>query len=281
MRAYVGFVRHHSLLSGWRKRLSVCIVLFGLAQIASAAGGPQEQSLTAAGFQQNIGEKLAVGTKFLDDNGLVTTLNDALNGKPAILVFAWYDCPNLCSILLDDLTANLEKLSWQAGKEYSLVVIGIDPGQGVEEAAAVRRRLAKRLKRPASEEGWHFLSGGKQEISLLAEQSGFEYAWDDKSKQYSHPTGLVLVTPEGVIGRYLMGIQFAPDSLRTALAETSGSQLGDVVDALLLRCFSFDPASGQYTLRVLEVTRVAGSGFVLLLLLAFGIYWYRDRRRAV
>lgn len=261
-------------------RIVYIAALFLTLGVTHAAGATlQSDALAAARFEQHIGTRLPLKTAFTDSTGTQLTLADAIDGKPTILVLAWYGCPNLCSLLLDNLTASLAKISRQPGKDYHLVVIGIDPNEGREDAAAMRNRLLHKPGVPASGQGWYFFSGNEAQIASIARASGFEYAYDADSAQYSHPTGLVMVTPGGVIGRYLMGIDFAPRDLRLALSETSGGKLGSPVDNLLLRCFGFDPTTGQYSLRIMQLTRIVCSVFVVLLLFFLLVWLRRGRRR--
>lgn len=263
------------------RRIAYIVALLLTFAVASAAGATlQSDVLAAARFEQHIGTRLPLKTAFIDSTGKQLTLADAIAGKPTILVLAWYGCPNLCALLLDNLTASLAKINRQAGKDYHLVVVGIDPKEGREDAAAIRNRLLRRPAAPANGQGWYFLSGAEQQIASVARASGFEYAYDADSAQYSHPTGLVMVTPNGVISRYLMGIDFTPRDLRLALSETSGGKLGSPVDNLLLRCFGFDPTTGKYSLRIMVVTRIVCSAFVVLLLF-FLLVWLRRKQREV
>ena len=126
-------------------------------------------------------------------------------------------------------------------------------------------RVSSRYRRPGTENGWHFLTGAEPAIERVANAAGFRYAWDEETRQFAHPTGIIVVTPDGRPARYLFGIEYGPRDVRLALVEASEGKVGSVADALLLYCYHYDPMTGRYGLYVMRAIRVAGAATVLLI----------------
>ena len=155
-------------------------------------------------------------------------LGQFFGARPVVLALAYYECPMLCTQVLNGMTGALKTLSFDAGKDFDVVVVSIDPRDNFRLAADKKASYVERYGRPATAAGWHFLTGTEASIKPLTEAIGFRYAYDDNLKQYAHGAAIYVATPKGVIARYLLGIDFAPRDLRLALVEASNNQLGSV-----------------------------------------------------
>jgi protein SCO1/2 len=189
------------------------------------------------------------------------------------LLFAYYDCPMLCTQAINGLATALDVLSLDPGKEFEIVTVSFDPRDTPATAAAKKAVYLQRYKHPGAAAAWHFLTGEQPSIARLTKAAGFRYAWDPQTQQFAHPTGVIVLTPDGRLARYLFGIEYGPRDLRYAIVEASSGKVGNVVDALLLYCYHYDPATGRYgvaimrTLRLAGVATVVGLGSLILVLI--------------
>jgi len=246
------------------------------------AGTPASQvppALREIGFDQNLDQKIPLDTMFRDETGRTVRLGDYFRTRPVVLVFAYYDCPMLCTLVINGLSSALGVLSLNAGSDFEIVTVSFDPRDTPKSASAKKATYLERYKRPSAAEGWHFLTGDRASIDTLTKAAGFRYVWDSATNQFAHPTGVIVLTPEGRIARYLFGIEYGPRDLRLALVEASAGKVGNRVDSLLLYCYHYDPMTGRYGLAIMRAMRIAGAttvlalgGFILLML-------KRDKRR--
>src|SRR5262249_28069661 len=241
------------------------------------AADPERPSiLRQVAFDQRIGETVPSDVVFRDEDGRTVRLGDYLGPKPVILVPAYYECPMLCTLVLNGVVSALRALPFDAGREFTVVVFSFNPRESSELAAAKKATLLEQYRRPEAAAGWHLLVGDEDAIRRLTDAIGFRYAWDPAQQQYAHASGLVVLTPEGRIARYFFGVEFAPRDLRLALVEAADHRIGSVVDQLLLFCFHYDPATGRYSRVALGAVRWAGVATVLLLAGAIVLFLRRE-----
>ena len=199
--------------------------------------------------------------------------------RPVVLAFAYYDCPMLCTLVLNGLTSALNVISLEPGTDFELVTISFDPRDTPAAAAAKKASYLERYKRPGAAAGWHFLTGGQASIDRVTQAAGFRYVWDADTRQFAHPTGIVVLTPDGRLARYLFGVEYGPRDLRFAIVEASAGKVGTPVDSLLLYCYHYDPMTGRYGLIVMRALRVAGAATVLALGAFIVVMVRREKRR--
>jgi protein SCO1/2 len=258
----------------------LAVVLCASVRPVAAEDGQRPAILRDVAFDQRLGAQVPLDLAFRDETGATVTLRDELGGKPALLVPAYYECPMLCTIVLNGVVSALRALSFDVGKEFRVVTFSFNPRETSELAAAKKATYLGDYRRPGAAAGWHFLVGDEPSIAALTQAIGFRYAWDTESKQYAHASGLVVLTPGGRISHYFFGVEFAPRDLRLALVEASGEHIGSLVDQLLLFCFHYDPATGRYSRVALNAVR-AGGVLTLAALGAFvGLMLRRDAVRA-
>jgi protein SCO1 len=215
--------------------------------------------LGKVGIDQKIGQQLPLDSIFRDENGRDVKLGQFFGTRPVVLALAYYECPMLCTQVLNGMTGALKTLSFDAGRDFDVVVVSIDPKDNFRLAADKKVTYLEHYGRPSTAGGWHFLTGTEASIKPLAEAIGFRYAYDPNLKQYAHGAAIYVATPKGVIARYLLGIDFAPRDLRLALVEASNNRLGTMTDQVLLLCYHYDPAVGKYGVAILNSVRV---GFI-------------------
>jgi protein SCO1 len=241
---------------------------------AVTPGYKQEPGMNAAtlpaplreiGFDQNLDKMVPLDTVFTDESGRTVKLGDYFGKRPVVMVFAYYDCPMLCTMVINGLASALDVLTLEPGKDFEIVTVSFDPRDTPATARAKKAAYIARYHNPHAAAAWHFLTGRPDSIARLTRAAGFRYVWDTETKQFAHPTGVIVLTPDGRLARYLFGIEYGPRDLRYAIVEASGGKVGSPVDSLLLYCYHYDPATGRYGLVVMRAVRVAGAGTVLAL----------------
>ena len=237
--------------------------------IPEVAPATVEAIAARVAFDQRLGAQVPLDAVFREDTGQPVTLGYILGGRrPALLVLGYKDCPMLCSMVLDGLTETLTQLRATTGRDFELIDLSIDPRETPAQAAAQKRVYFKRYYRHGADAGWHFLtSPDEATIQRVAAAIGFRYAYDASSKQYAHPSGLVVLTPDGTVSRYFFGVNFAAKDLHAALAAASTRQIGSPIAKLLLLCFHYNPATSKYGSLIINSLRAAG---VLTILVLFG-----------
>jgi len=236
-----------------------------------APGNTMPGPLREVRYEQRLNEQAPLALPFRDETGRAVKLGDYFGRRPVLLVFAYYHCPMLCDMVLQGVETSLKPLSLAPGRDFDVVVASIDPKETPALAAAKKQEILARYGRPATAGGWHFLTGPQPSIDRLANAAGFRYVYDPQSNQFAHAAGLVILTPEGRISRYLFGIEFAPRDVKLGLVESAGGKIGGVVDQVLLYCFHYDPAIGRYSAATLAIVRLASiatvAGLVLMIVL--------------
>jgi protein SCO1/2 len=230
------------------------------------------------GFDQKLGNTVDLDLPFVDESGHGVRLRDYMKGRPVVLSLAYYRCPMLCQLGLQGLASSLKPLAFGPGREFEVVTVSFDPRETPELAQTARASSLLTYGRPEGRTGWHFLTGGEEAIRKLTDAVGFRYAWDEESGQYAHATGIVILTPEGRVSRYLFGIDYAPKDLRLALIESAGGRIGTLTDRLLLLCYRYDPHTGRYSALAMTAVR-AGAILSVLGIGSFVILSVRRERR--
>jgi protein SCO1/2 len=213
-------------------------------------------------FEQKLDGQVPVGATFRDENGAEVRISDYLGKKPVAFVLVQYECKMLCTQVLNGTLHTLFDLKFDIGKDFDLVTISIDPRETPELAAAKKKSYFEKFERESGRKldpaGWHFLVGSKESIDSVADAIGYKYVYDASQDQYAHPSGIVVVTPEGKIARYFYGIQYPVTDLRLGLVEASNNKIGSPVDQLLLLCYDYHPETGTYGLVIVNFVRIFG-----------------------
>lgn len=236
--------------------------------------------LREVGYDQRIGEQVPLDLAFRDEIGKDVRLGDYFDKKPVILVLAYYHCPMLCDMVLQGVVTTLKPLSFEAGREFDVVVASIDPDETPDMAAEQERKILARYGRAGGAEGFHFLTGPQASIDALTRAVGFRYVYEKERDEYAHPAGLVMLTPGGRVSRYLFGIDFPPRDVRLGLIESAGDKLGTAVDSLLLYCYHYNPAIGRYSTAVFNLLRLAAGATLIGLLALILVLRRRESRQA-
>ena len=184
-------------------------------------------------------------------------------------------------MVINGLIRTLRTLNFSAGKEFNIVTVSFNPNDTPASAAAKRQTSLQSYSRKGADTGWHFLTGDEATIQQLTTAIGFRYAYDEKTKQYQHPSGIMVLTPDGRLSRYFYGIEYAPRDVRLGLVEASNGKIGSPVDQVLLLCFHYDPLTGKYGFIVTRALQLGGLVTVLALGSFMLISLRRDRREKI
>jgi protein SCO1/2 len=221
--------------------------------------------LSQVGIEQRLNERLPLDLPFRDETGTEVVLRDYFGRRPVILTLVYYECPMLCTLVLNGLVRALKVLSFEPGREFEIVTVSFDPGETPALAAAKKETYLEQYGRAGAGGGWHFLTGTPESIEGLAQAVGFRYAYDAGRDEYAHAAAIMVATPQGRLARYFFGVEYSPRDLRLGLIEASQERIGTLVDTLLLYCFHYDPSTGRYSAVAMNIVRLGGALTVLAL----------------
>ena len=236
-----------------RFALLVVLLASGLAEAA------RPKVLEKVAFEQRLDAVVPADVRLRDESGREVRLGDLLGGKPVVLDFAYFRCPMLCPLALSGLAGSLKALTWSAGEEFQVITVSIDPEDSPQGAAEAKAKHLAHYARESGERGWRFLVGDETNVRALADAVGFRYARDEVTGQFAHAAGVVVLTPEGRVSRYLYVFEPTPRDLRLALVEAADGKIGGITDQILLLCFHWDPTTGTYGGIAMGSVRVAGA----------------------
>lgn len=249
------------------------LVLFVPAGAYPQQSGGDGQEL-AVGIDEQLGTIIPLDATFTDKNGKTVTLRDLID-KPTIVSLVYYRCPSICKPLLSGVAEVLGKLDMKPGDEYRVVTISFDTGDKPEDSRRMEQNYIAGIGKPFPEGAWTFLTGDSANIARLTDAVGFRFKRSGDG--FAHPGGLIILTPEGKIARYLYGLSYLTFDIKMALLEASQGKITPTIAKVLLYCFSYDAEGKRY---VLSVTRVGGAGVLLLVAIFALVIVLKKRSRA-
>ena len=232
--------------------------------------------LKGIGIDQRLDAPLPLDVPLSDETGRAVHLGDYFGKRPVVFALVYYNCPMLCTQVLNGLVGALNTISLEAGRDFDVVAVSFDARDKPSDAAAKKDAYLTRYKHPNAAQGWHFLVGDAAAIARITKAAGFRFKWDEARGQFAHASAVMVATPDGRLARYFYGIEYAPRDLRLGLVEASAGRIGTPVDQILLYCFHYDPTTGKYGAIVIRMIRLAGAATLVALGLAM---WRMSRRR--
>lgn len=233
-------------------------------------------ALRDVAIDQKLNNQLPLDARFKDADGKDVTLGQYFGtGRPVVLALVYFECPMLCTQVLNGLTGALETMSLNAGTDFDVIALSFDPRETSKLAKAKKIAYMGRYGRPGTEHGWHFLTGTQEEIARVTDAVGFRYTFDETIGQFAHGAAVTVLTPDARVSRYLYGIDYGGRDMRLALVEASNGKVGTPVDQALLYCYHWDPTTGRYGFVVMNALRGAG----ILTILGFGTFIVVSLRR--
>ena len=249
--------------------------------IMSPPASQRPPGLAFVGIEQHLNAQLPANLEFRDELGNAVKLGDYFgHGRPVILNLGYYQCPMLCSELLQGLVGSMKALTLELGQDFDVVTLSFDPSETTDMAAAKKRDIMKRYGRANADRGWHFLTGRADQIKALTDAVGFQYQFDPKTGQYAHATAIVLLTPDRRVAEYFYGVEFSPRDLRLGLVQASQGKIGNITDSVLLYCYHYDPRSGKYGAVISNVLKISGLATILILGTFVYVMYRADRSAA-
>jgi protein SCO1 len=238
------------------------VASYGDKQSGDNSGDQLPQVLQKVQVTQHLNQMLPLDAAFLDDQGKTVKLGDYFGKRPAIVSLVYYNCPMLCSEEMDGLTSSLEMVKLTPGKDFDVVIISIDPSETPEMAAKKKAFYLKRYGRPETADGWHYLTGQKPAIDAVTNAVGFGYVRvpgpDGKLTQFAHASSIELVTTDGHLAQYYLGVEYSPKDMLLGLIEASGNKIGSPVANILTYCYHYDPQTNKHSLIVARVVQLGG-----------------------
>jgi protein SCO1/2 len=231
--------------------------------------------LAKIGLDQKLDAQVPLDLAFLDEQANPVTLRQYFGRRPVILALVYYECPMLCTQVLNGLVSAVGVLTFDVGREFEIVTVSFNPRETPGLARAKKAAYLERYGRPGADAGWHFLTGQPEAITRLTDAVGFRYAYDEDTAQFAHATTIIVLTPEGRVSRYFYGIEYAPRDLRLGLVEASRNRIGTALDQALLLCYHYDPSEGKYGVAIMNLVRFGG----VLTLAAIGSFLFIALRR--
>lgn len=280
-------INDYGLNKEFNKMKILFFILFVLSLVANAYDGKMDpgvsnqmpKELDGVGIDQKLGAQLDLSLKFKDENNKDVTLGSFYSEhKPVVISLVYYSCPGLCNFHLNGLTEALKQVDWSPKDKFEILAISFDPKENAELALNKKKNYMKIYERPQAEEGWHFLTTDQETLSKLTSSVGFKYKWNEQEKEWSHASAAIITTPQGIISRYLGGIQFDPKDVKLALNEASGGKIGTLIDKVILFCFHYDPQANKYALYAFNLVRLGGALIVLVMFLWLLPFWIRTKK---
>lgn len=225
-------------------------------------------AVSKAGFEQKLNSQIPLDLMFKNEAGEDVRLGDYFGKKPVLINLVYFNCPMLCTVILNGLTETMKDITFTPGAEYEVVTVSFNHREIPELAAAKKKSYLEMLGRPEAASGWHFLTGSEENIKKLTDAVGFTFSWDAEREEYAHASGIMVATPEGLLSHYFYGVMYQPRDVRLALVEASKGKIGSPVDKLLLFCYHYDSATGTYSAAIMKMVQVGGA-FTLALLGGF------------
>ena len=264
----------------YRFHAAMLIALTGVAGLsANAQQASTPAILSKVGITQNLNAQVPPDLMFRDESGKPVRIGDFLGRKPVVLSLVYFDCPALCTEVLNGELRTMKAMSLDLGKDFEAVTVSFEPKDTPALAKAKRDVYAGQYGRPEAAEHWHFLTGEQQSIDALTNAAGFRYAYDSSIRQYAHASAILILTPDGRIARYFYGVQYPARDVRLGLVEASEGKIGTLTDQALLYCYQYDPMTGKYGVVVMNVLRAAGGLTVLALGIFMTMMFLRERKR--
>jgi protein SCO1/2 len=259
------------------------LVLLAVSGIAAHSASAQQLTtppiLSKVGIEQNLNAQIPPDLIFRDETGKSVRIGSFFGRKPILFSLVYFDCPALCTEVLNGELRTMKAISLDLGKDFEAVTVSFEPKDTAALAKAKRDVYLGQYDRPGAAENWHFLTGEQASIEALTNAVGFQYAYDSSIHQYAHAAAILVLTPEGRIDRYFYGVVYPARDVRLGLVEASEGKIGTLTDHALLYCYQYDPMTGRYGFLVMNVLRVAGGLTVLVLAIFMVVMFLRERKR--
>ena len=253
--------------------------MVGGAAESSGQAGDLPSAFQGAGVSEKLGERVSPDTWFYNSDGARVEIGDYLGqGRPVVLNMVYHTCPMLCSLILDGTAQALRETGLQIGRDFEVLSVSFHPADTPERAAEAKAKYVQQVgDTPRLREHWQFLTGEQAQIDRLLGDVGFGVRWDEQQQEFAHSAALIMLSPDGVVTRYLYGLEFQPPDFRKAVIEAGEGTVGSVADQVLIYCFVYDPDANSYVPHAMNLMRLGGGLTIVLIGFGLGFYWLRER----
>ncbi|MCA0445982.1 MAG: SCO family protein [Bacteroidetes bacterium] len=250
------------------------ILLFaGVTSLQASTLTPKDTTQLQIGITEKTGQFLPDDAVFVNEYGDSVNLRSLVN-KPTVIAFVYFDCPGICSPLLDGVSRVVGKSNMEIGKDYQVITISIDSLDTPEKALQKKQNFAEKTQKPGIKDGWHFLTGTNSNIHKVTNAVGFGYR--RQGKDFVHSAAIIVVSPHAKVTRYLFGTYFLPFDLKMAVVEADAEQTGPTINKVLSFCFNYDPAGRKY---VMNITRITGTLIFSLVAVMFLVLMFKPKKK--
>ncbi len=268
---------------------ALCVLLLAAGASAQQAGfsrpsgpvqPPSERLQKEVGYEPKLGETLPLDAMVTDEKGATMALGALLApGKPTMVVFYYQSCAMLCSLQLESVVASLKGTKYVVGRDFNFLAISMDPNDTVAGSEKAKWKIASAYGQSGSDAGFRFLTGAADSIKRITAGAGYRYYWDEETRQWAHASGVLLLTADGRMARFLPGIEPFPRDLQLGLTEAAEGTIGTLVDQAILYCYQYNEASGRYGAAIMRTLRLSAVGTVFALV-GFVLFSLRRERKA-
>ncbi len=260
-------------------KYTLSILSLAALAISLNAQSLTDEQLLNIKFDQKLNSQVSLDLAFRDENGNAVKLANYFGEKPVVLVLGYYGCPMLCTLTFNGMVQAMTDMRWSIGDQFNVVYVSIDPNETPQLALAKKQTYLKRYGRARAAAGWHFLTGAEPNIRKLSDDVGFHYEYDPTIKEYAHPSGLIVLTPEGKVSEYFFGVIFPPPELYAALQAASTHKVGSPIARLVLLCFHYSPIHGKYGVLIMNILRIFGAATMAAMAWGFTVMIRREKQR--
>jgi protein SCO1 len=236
-----------------------------VGDLLNMKGMDRPNALAGVTIEQRLDTQLPLDAEFRDEYGQTVKLGRYFGKRPVVLALVYYECPMLCTQILNGMVRAARVMTFTPGKDYDVVAISFDARETPKQALLKKAVYVKDYGHPETADGWHFLTGSPDSIKRVTSAVGFQYKWDVYTATFAHASAIYVLTPDGKLSKYFYGIEYSPKDMRLGLVEASQNKIGNAVDQILLFCYHFDPTSAKYTFLAMSILRAAGAATVLML----------------
>jgi protein SCO1/2 len=257
-----------------RKIFTVLLFLstFGLLSAQEIVKADLIKPEVEIGIVERLGDTIPMNLWFLNETSDTVTLGQLIN-KPTILFFVYFDCPNLCSPLMDGVAEVVSKLDLVLGKDYQIITISFNTKDTPEKAREKKVNFVQKISKD-NQKYWIYLTGIQKNIDQITEAIGFRYK--AQGLDFAHASAIMVLSPSGKITRYLYGLTFLPFDVKMAIVEAQKGLARPTINKVLEYCFAYNPGSKTYTI---QITRIIGSITLLIAAIVFITLLLKRRKK--
>ncbi len=123
-------------------------------------------------LDEHLGEYLPSSLVFITEDSMMVNLVDMID-KTTVISPVYYNCPGLCTPIMDGLVKLLNRTDLQMGKDFQVINISFHEDETPVLAAVKKRNYMELVHDQQAGENWHFMTGDSENIGSQLETLGF------------------------------------------------------------------------------------------------------------